>query len=637
MANYSTLKAAVADVVKTNGTQAITGANLQAVLLSIINSVGGGGYIFKGVATPSTSPGTPDYNVAYIGGAGTYANFGTSVTVPVGSIGVFKYNGSWTKETITMFAGIDDVPTANSNNPVKSGGVYSEISRLDSELKENDEFYNEAFPQCRNTIFTLKGATIAAATKKWMTGENYNSLAYQIKNSESLVIIPQNGIEAYYTILKGVPNVVDGETPNYATGFNGFVPASTTTNISIPTDGEYLVMLSNAGLTIYKPKNIIINGIDIFKSLQLINEENLPAINWAKSIQPYISKSANLFDKNVSDITYNAYIQGANINNDTSYNISGYIQIFDYQQYTHKVYPSYFGSTANRVSCFDEDKNYLGFAQGVITNGINVFTPLAGTAFVRVNIATGDMDSYMFVEGTTYPNNFIPFGIYTNNLDVNRLSPLWGKKLCCDGDSIMHGAAQGGVSNGGFVKPIADRFGMVLQNIAVPGGTIRSNTYWDADQQNPRHWICDSLATLDADGDYYIFEGGVNDVGSSAVMGTISWGYTANLDTTTFCGAMEKCCKTLVENYMGKKYGFVFVHRIWQPADTLANSFFDNQKEILKKWGIPFIDLMELAPSLNLINDLKSTYTNNADGWHPNILGYATYYVPKIIAWLETL
>lgn len=130
MANYSTLKAAVADVVKTNGTQAITGANLQAVLLSIINSVGGGGYIFKGVATPSTSAGTPDENVFYIGGAGTYANFGSSITIPIGSIGVFKYNGSWTKEQIALFAGIDDVPTAGSDNLVKSGGVNEFIDRF---------------------------------------------------------------------------------------------------------------------------------------------------------------------------------------------------------------------------------------------------------------------------------------------------------------------------------------------------------------------------------------------------------------------------------------------------------------------------------------------------------------------------
>ena len=102
MANYSVLKAAVQAVIKTNGNQEITGANMQSTLISIINSLGTG-YQFMGVATPSTSPGTPDYNVAYIGGAGTYANFGTSVTVPVGSICVFKYNGSWVKEQITIY------------------------------------------------------------------------------------------------------------------------------------------------------------------------------------------------------------------------------------------------------------------------------------------------------------------------------------------------------------------------------------------------------------------------------------------------------------------------------------------------------------------------------------------------------
>lgn len=127
MANYATLKAAVADVVKTNGTQAITGANLQAVLLSIINSIGAN-YTFAGVATPSTNAGTPDQNVFYIGGAGTYANFGTSVTVPVGSICVFRYDGNWVSTQVKLFDGIDDVPLADSNNLVKSNGIFNDIA-----------------------------------------------------------------------------------------------------------------------------------------------------------------------------------------------------------------------------------------------------------------------------------------------------------------------------------------------------------------------------------------------------------------------------------------------------------------------------------------------------------------------------
>lgn len=99
MANYATLKAAVENVVKTNGAQEITGENLQTVLLSIINSIGAN-YTLAGVATPSTIAGTPDQNLYYIAPAGTYSNFGTTVTIPNGYIGLFKYNGSWTNELI---------------------------------------------------------------------------------------------------------------------------------------------------------------------------------------------------------------------------------------------------------------------------------------------------------------------------------------------------------------------------------------------------------------------------------------------------------------------------------------------------------------------------------------------------------
>ena len=144
MANYATLKAAVQAVVKTNGNAEITGANMQSTLISIIESLGAG-YQFMGVATTSTSPGTPDYNAFYIGGAGTYSNFGTSITVPVGSICLFKYNGSWTKEQILLFEGIDDVPTINSDNLVKSTGIYNFILKsIGNGCDTSDDFgYSE--------------------------------------------------------------------------------------------------------------------------------------------------------------------------------------------------------------------------------------------------------------------------------------------------------------------------------------------------------------------------------------------------------------------------------------------------------------------------------------------------------------
>lgn len=76
MANYATLKAAIQQVVKTNGNNEITGASLQQSLLSMINSLGAG-YQFAGIATRATNPGTPDQKVFYIAnGKGTYTNFG---------------------------------------------------------------------------------------------------------------------------------------------------------------------------------------------------------------------------------------------------------------------------------------------------------------------------------------------------------------------------------------------------------------------------------------------------------------------------------------------------------------------------------------------------------------------------------
>ena len=106
MASYATLKTAIQQVVKTNGSGEITGALLQQTLFAMVDSLGAD-YMFVGIAQPSTNPGTPDQNVFYIGGAGTYPNFNSAV-VPAGYIGAFKYNGSWTIETVAVGKDYDE-------------------------------------------------------------------------------------------------------------------------------------------------------------------------------------------------------------------------------------------------------------------------------------------------------------------------------------------------------------------------------------------------------------------------------------------------------------------------------------------------------------------------------------------------
>ena len=97
MANWQILKAAIADVIKTNGNQEITGQVLQNVLNNIISNLGANA-TFANIATPSTNPGTPDGPVFYLATqSGTYHNFGGAIVENEAAI--LLYNGStWVKK-----------------------------------------------------------------------------------------------------------------------------------------------------------------------------------------------------------------------------------------------------------------------------------------------------------------------------------------------------------------------------------------------------------------------------------------------------------------------------------------------------------------------------------------------------------
>lgn len=97
MANNNTLKSDIRQYIYSNQNEEITGNILRDVLLEMVDSLGDG-WTYKGVATTSTNPGTPDDNVFYIATApGTYTNFG-GLSVADGEVAILKYNGSWAKD-----------------------------------------------------------------------------------------------------------------------------------------------------------------------------------------------------------------------------------------------------------------------------------------------------------------------------------------------------------------------------------------------------------------------------------------------------------------------------------------------------------------------------------------------------------
>lgn len=133
MGNWSDLKKAVAQVIKQNGNQEITGQILQNTLNTIISNVGQHA-TFVDIATPSTNPGTPDGNVFYIASqAGTYANFG-GISLDGQDVCILQYDGAtWTaKSTGAATKSAFESITADVNKKLIN---RVELSALDFDLK----------------------------------------------------------------------------------------------------------------------------------------------------------------------------------------------------------------------------------------------------------------------------------------------------------------------------------------------------------------------------------------------------------------------------------------------------------------------------------------------------------------------
>ena len=128
MANWTTLKAAIADVIKTNGNQEITGAVLQNTLNSIVNTVGENS-TFAGIATPSTNPGVPDGPVFYFANEqGIYSNF-NGIELVNEEIAILEWKGDWKKidTGIASYFKISELGLY----PIVVSKTYSGLSSLD--------------------------------------------------------------------------------------------------------------------------------------------------------------------------------------------------------------------------------------------------------------------------------------------------------------------------------------------------------------------------------------------------------------------------------------------------------------------------------------------------------------------------
>ena len=272
------------------------------------------GYIFKGVGTPSTVPGTPTQRVWYLCGPGTYANFGTSVTVPEGSVMVASYaSGAWTKTVVEVTGG---GVSFSSGETVGDVSLFDELSDLDNktsaekaamipdgnvieEIVENGEYIRTTID-----LSHLNKASVNSTTTKFW-GNAYNGIFLPVKAGEVYEIVPQSGFSQILIPLKtcAFKNGVSYAN-NIATGYSDrvVIAVGDTLTMTIPSDCTTLYLQTKLGGGDCMPT---VTRID-----QLVTLDTTPTAGSSKAVN---SDGVYKFASNLEDLSNYTTHSGVNL------------------------------------------------------------------------------------------------------------------------------------------------------------------------------------------------------------------------------------------------------------------------------------------------------------------------------------
>lgn len=210
MGNYEQLKKAIADVIKTNGNEEITGAIMQRTLISIVNNLGSNAQ-FAGVAVPSTVPEDTDGSVFYLASTqGTYPNF-SGIEVDASEMAVFTKNtaGTWVKTSLPIQHPTIKKPLLIGGNVAavtKGTGVVLSVPTLNADGTETvSELSIEAATPANNGAMTKDQVNTLEEVDDFYTrmtdfvvGDNDDRTLINIETQE------QNSISLKYKTLDTV-------------------------------------------------------------------------------------------------------------------------------------------------------------------------------------------------------------------------------------------------------------------------------------------------------------------------------------------------------------------------------------------------------------------------------------------------
>lgn len=637
MANYATLKAAIQQVVKTNGNNEITGALLQQSLLAMINSLGAY-YQFAGIATPSTNPGTPDQNVYYIAStAGTYSNFG-GLILASGEIAILKYNGNWSKDS-TGAASLEKVNDLSANFDSEEATRHDKVSvpvPVDGYVRKDGVTGGSGSYINTGEIRVSPGDTVACCDANGY----YVSSRFVCAKANGVAVSASGAQYAtVYTVPDGIDTVILSTSASNTPLYYRHVYQGTVMTIkpSSIKDGSITGnKLADSSIGTDKVADGAITE-------EKLSEELVAKID-SNSFSEYFDTipGENLLNPDTVKVGY--WNRGEASTPDQNYR---YVKI-DISNEPSGVYLWCRGSSAGVISMrFCQFYNGETFVSGVANLARTEIPSGVNTVYVSIavsNMPQGDPANVgIFVSESTpawSPYQEIPIAKWTtkpeNEQALARLADIQGdaddfsgKKWVACGDSFTHGdfsnsptddyTIESGKYAGQYkVYPflIGNRTGINVVNEAINGSTLthidgRTDAFSDTRYQN-----------IPSDADYITLKFGIND---DANHQNVPIGEISDATNTTFYGAWNVVLDYLIRNHPQAKIGIIVTNgaTIEIAEATIA---------IAKKWGIAYLneatdENCSFVFRTNRTNVVASIREFRDNYWHvSNVAGSLNYH-----------
>lgn len=216
---------------------------------------------------------------------------------------------------------------------------------------------------------------------------------------------------------------------------------------------------------------------------------------------------------------------------------------------------------------------------------------------------------------------------------------LIDKKIAFLGDSITEGVGVSKIENV-FWKRVAERTGAKAYGYGVGGTRI-------APQHNPDsnaimgQFFGSRVTGMIPDAEVVVVFGGTNDFGH----GDAPFGDVSSRDETTFCGALHKLIRDLIERYPQAQLVLMTpLHRSGENElgynefgvrrDHRLEDYVNAIQTIAGYYGIPVLDLFRTSGLQPAVSILKERYMS--DGLHPNDAGHERI-ADKLIGFLTML